>query len=495
MLSLVFGLSLLFFFIVTVGDRLLYQIVRLLKNPEYQKLVLESEQALGLVMVAGAVYMIVFSALATKYQRAFLLLLLYSLVFASAGWKPLHDATWIIKYSSVAYLAAFTGLFIYRNFWRLLSAPYTRLLIAYLCCLSAVALFLGGKTNDYWYASTEIIFILGFSVAWFYQFNNRYGLYEFNKVIAWAAVAVTLTHVSSVVVADEYIVSGRFTSYYRRATGFGVVFSPLVISMFWMAMCHKDSAARAFYSGAAIVGFVLILWSGSRGPTVATIMGVGILWLIFRSKNILVLLFLGGLGIAIQVLFSLSAAVDAGALLERLQDTENSRLVIWIEYLEVALKSPIYGYAPSGYRVALDGSLGEFLVSIGLDNPLGAGIHNSYLGVILRFGFVGLGFFLAVLLLPVYTARRVLVASTVPKFEKETYIFNAAILPPVLFMIFFEDYVPGSGKGTLLSALFYASLIVCHVYGCVLLNKYAIADRGGKEIKTVEGMKTLSDFG
>ncbi|MEJ2176483.1 MAG: hypothetical protein P8Y12_00705, partial [Gammaproteobacteria bacterium] len=90
MMMMVFGWALFCFFLVTLGNKVLIGLARLAKNDIYRNMLLESGEVIGLIMLVGSVLLVITIALAYRYPRIFLPFMLYSLVFANAGWKPVH---------------------------------------------------------------------------------------------------------------------------------------------------------------------------------------------------------------------------------------------------------------------------------------------------------------------------------------------------------------------------------------------------------------------
>ena len=495
-IMLVFGWATLCFFLVTVGERLLAKLVRIASSQVVRDALLESEQALGGVMIVGSIMIILAVIVAAKFPKIFFPAMVYALTFANAGLKPLHDINLIIKYLGVVFLGAYAAQSLYKNFWRVLAIPFPRLMLAYVVWVGVVSLFVGGRTDDNWYIGTEITFMLGFSLFWIYDFNNRFGLEEFHRLLSWGAIAVGITHLMSPLLIDTYLSNGRFQSYWIRATIFSVTFAPLVVVLFWRAMAEKNPQTAGFFSGAALIGFALILWSGSRGPSAATLIGVVILWWLFRSRLLLVMLIFAVLGVAGQLILSAGSAGGLEMLAGRLQSTESGRSLIWAEYIKVAMRSPIYGYAQSGMSYAIvSGSSGsglsDFLSAQGIKIRT-EGVHNSYLGITLRFGLVGLALFMALVISALAQARRVLFSELIPKEEKKIVILPTALIATICSMMLFEDFVPGTGKGTVLGFLLYASIFICQIYGARLINEYERVDGKRKPIPTVEGARILA---
>jgi len=493
MIMLVFGWAFFCFFLVTVGDQLLFGLSKMVRSGPYRKMLLESGQAIGAIMVGGSVMLVLTIAAAQKYPKMFLAAFVFGLTFANARFRLVHDVGFIVKYLAIVYLGGLSALFLYKNFWRLISIPYVRIAIAHLAWMGGVCFFLGGRTADIWYFGTELCVVVGFCTAWFYRFNNEEGLEQFIYVLAWTGLAITLVHMSAPFIAKNYISQGRFQSVFVKATGFSVAYTPIVIILFWMAMAHRDARVRTFFVGVATVGMLLILWSGSRAPTAAILMGVGIMWLFFRSQILLAILGLAVFAAALQILFSISSGIETSTLTSRMGSTDSGRFELWVRYFEVGMQSPIYGTAPSrlGYAIVnLDrgGGLAAFLAKYSL-NVSNKGIHNSYLGVFMRFGLVGLFIFLSMLILPMRRAYQVLRAKEVPREEKRLYVLPAALIPAIMFTLMFEDKVPGPGKGTVSQLLLYISAFICQIYGTRLLNEHVRTKETDIEIRTIEGFE------
>ena len=473
---------------------MLVRLANLTKNEGLRESLLSTDQVLGVLMISGSVILVLMVVTFHKYPRLLLALMVLSLSFGGVGWKPLHDIAIIWKYLGVVFFAAYAAQSLYKNFWRFVAIPFIRLILAWLVWMAVVCIFIGGRQDDFWYLGNEIAFLAGFTITWLYAFNKNYDLKEFYYLISWLALAVIAMQLVSPLVMDSVLVSGRFVSFYGRATGFSMKIAPLVIVLFWRAMEDKDPRIATIFSVAALIGFALVLLSGSRSPSAATLMGVGILWWYFRSRLLFVMLFLAVLTVAGQLVLS---AGDSGIIsdllgrVESVNSEEDGRSSIWAAYIEVAARSPIYGYAPSGKSFAIvGGALGEFLESRGTEVKT-AGVHNAYLGIALRFGLVGLGLFLAIIVSALIRARQVLFSKLIPAAEKRIYILPAALIAVIVFTCFFEDRIPGNGKGEIEQFLLYASIAICQFYGSRLINVYERTDSKAKLIKTVDDFNVL----
>jgi O-antigen ligase len=290
------------------------------------------------------------------------------------------------------------------------------------------------------------------------------------------------------------MIQGRFVSFQNTATGLSAALAPLAVTLFWRAMEEKGTQISSFFAIAALVSFALILWSGSRSPSGATLMGVCMLWWYFRSRLLLAMLLLAVLGVIGQLVLS-GFTGDIAFLLDRVESAntaEGGRTDIWVALIEIAARSPVYGFSPSGLSFAMIGGvLGDYLAGHGVEFET-RGIHNSFLGITMRFGLGGLTLFLAMLVSAMIRARQVLFSEKIPDAEKRIYILPAVLMPVIAFTMMFEDLIPGSGKGTVQGLLLYASIVICHTYGSKLVNLYERMDGKSKLIHTVEGLKVAT---
>ena len=473
MMALVFGWGLFCFFLVTFGGRLLARIAGLSSNKDLRELLLQGDQALAALMIGGSVVLVLAVYIFHKYPRFFLGSLPVSFSFANASWAPLHDVAFVMKYLTLVFLGVYLVLSLYPNFWRILATSYVRLFLVFTAWIAVVCFFVGGRFEDVWYAGVVACFVLSFSVFFLYEFNNRFGLKEFLNVLSWGAVIAVMIHWTAPAFSEEYIVNGRFQSYYDRATGFSVTLTPLIIVLFWRAMTEKDVQLKTFFTIVSLAGMLLILWSGSRSPIAATLVGGGLLWLRFRSTVFLSMFILAGTGIAIQLLFQIGSGIETDEITSRLQNAETGRFELWVQYFAIALESPIYGYGPSGLGFALAGSdIGSYLAGLGATEVEYEAVHNAYLAIFMRFGGIGFALYISLLVFAFYRAKQVLFSLRVPDHEKALIVLPATLLVAISFTLIFEDAVPGTGKGTLESFILFSSMFICQVYGTRLLNVY-----------------------
>jgi hypothetical protein len=473
---MMFGWALFCFFLVTGGKSLLVQIASLARAQTVREALLGgNEFALTLLMLGGLLLIITMVLAFYNYKKLFIGLMLFSLSFASASWKPLHDFSMIFKYLGIIFFACMGGLFFLKNFWRMIETPYIRLLILYFFWVTAISFLLGGRTEDIWYVGTDFALIIGFSIAWLNYIDDNNSLMEFNRTIAWTAVAITFMHLLAPLLAAESIRNDRFQSFSNRSTGYAVFFAPAVLALYWLGMAEKNNLLRQLFSVIAIVGTVLLLWSGTRSAILALLIGLALLWWVFRTR-ILVYVFLGAcLGLLAQII-GVFGDRDIQALTERLQDvTDTGRFKIWSVYFGIFTESPVYGHSLSGISryfysdvfLSLIERIGSYAI---YSKP-----HNAFLGMAVRFGAIGLLILSALIFMALRRARQVIFSKAIPAYEKQAYVLPLALVVLSCVECMFEDVLSASGKGTLIGFLFFPSLIICELYGTRLLEQFGNA--------------------
>ena len=478
MISLVFVWAFFCFFLVTAGERLLLRIARLATTPELRNAIVASDEtALTFIMIVGCIGLIGLVLVCYRYKKLVTCALLFGLTFGSSTWAPVHDVAFGIKYLSIVFMAAFGGLFLYKNFWRLVDTPYYRLFFFYFVWIAFIQFALGGKINDYWYVGTDLSLIFGFAIAYLYFIDNTDSLYELNKALAWTAILILCVHAVAPVVSNDYLQNGRFQSLFNRATGFAVYFSPAVVFMFWMGMNEERNLFRQLFVGAAIAGLVLVLWSGTRSAMLGIVVAVFVLWWVFRTRIFVYIFLAATLGLVAQIVGT-SGEEDFQRLVDRLQDggddieSGSGRFEIWASYIEVIVRSPIYGYSVSGVKGQfVSAGLQNFYDNVGLNIRVSAP-HNAYLGMMSRFGFIGLVLLLVPVFIALRRARNVLLAPDIPAYDKRAYVLPVATIVVVCITAFFEDTLGSNGKGTVSAFLLFPALLICEVHGRRLLEQY-----------------------
>ena len=473
-IALVFGWGLFCFFLVTGGEKMLNRVAALARTKPVQDAIKSGDETiLTALMVGGSAALIVLVVLGYRYRRALIGVAMVAFCFSNASWKPLHDPAWLLKYLIIVFFASMGGLFLLKNFWRLLAMPYVRIFLYSFLYIAIIQLALGGKTDDIWYLGTDMAYIFGFAIAWLAWVKDTDSLMEFNRIVSWAAVVITCLHAMAPFVGVEHIESGRFRSVYSKATGFAVFFSPMVLALYWRTMTEKNDYYRYFFTAMAGLATILMLWSGTRSAALALIISVTLMWYIFRTR-IFVYMFFGVAFILVVQIIGGQSSQDVSTLIERLQDTDDTgRFETWVRYTEFITQSPIFGHSLTGVDRLFYNSMSlRFFDQLGVSIDGGPAPHNAYLGAMARFGVIGLGLLLAMIFFAVKYGRRVYFSTKIPLEEKAAYMYPMCVVALVCVACIFEDVLGNTGKGTITAFLFYPSLIFCVRIGDYLLEKY-----------------------
>jgi O-antigen ligase len=239
-------------------------------------------------------------------------------------------------------------------------------------------------------------------------------------------------------------------------------------------MIEKRELLRQVFAAAAMLGFGLILWSGTRSAIAGVLLGVGILWWVFRTRIMVLVFAIAVFGLVLQIVASGSA--DVTAISDRLQTVDTGRTELWARYFPIGLESPIYGYAPSGISRAIGGdAIANFLDSQGASAVKYGGFHNAYLAMFVQFGGVGVGLMFLLLGLAMRRARQVVFSPDIPLEEKKVYVLPVAIMVVISIEAIVEDIISTTGKGTYVGLAYFSSLILCELHGRRLYEQYVVA--------------------
>ncbi len=462
-----FGWASVCFLLVVGGDQIARRAALLSGSRALRQIILSDQSAIAFLMIGGVAGLAAAFYVLSRLKFNMVIALFFAMTFANATWAPLYSLSFAVKYLVLIYLAGFTFLFFLKNGWRLASSDGYRWICAYLAWIAVIAVANGLNVQDVWYLATEFILMIGVGAAWFSQLNDRESIERFNRMLAYVAVLVTLFHLLAPALAPVFIVLGRFVGMSGRATGFATIYAIFVVALFWLSMYEKSLVRSRVFTAIAFVGFGMILWSGTRNATVATLIGITALWWVIRSRILVYILLVGIFGLVIQLI--LGANDDVSMLSERLQSTENTRLDIWKLYLGLTAKSPFFGYAYSGLAKAVYGeTFVGLLSSFARINP--PGVHNLYLGFAVRWGLPGLFLHMLLFVLPALTAWRVIFNNRVPMEEKRVYILPVALLLVVALEGLFEDTMGSTGKGTVHNLVYALGIPVVYLYGNKLLS-------------------------
>jgi O-antigen ligase len=471
-MMLLFGWVLACVLLVLDQKQVLQTVSRLSKGREVRDAIVDGEGVIALTMLLGLLLIIPVVVTCHKYKHLLLPALLFSLSFSGAEWRPLYYSSFASRNIAIAFLLCFSGLFLLSNFWRLLSKPYIRVMLAYYIWIAVVCIAVGGRVPDLVYAALTMVFVVAIPMALFDQVNDMDKLMKINRAIAWVAVVVTCLHLLAPFVYPDWRLQGRFTSYSDKATAFGINYGLVVIAMFWMGMAEKNKYLSMFFQVMAMVGLMLIAWSGTRSAAGALIVSIFILWWFFRTRILLYGL-LGVMLVLVAQIIGLTQFDDFQTIADRVSGAGDSgRIQQGRRYLKIIFRSPITGFGPNGVA-------SEFLAKrnvvyldlLGIEQKTVAS-HNAYLGMSARFGLVSLGLYLYLLYKAFLRAKEALLSKYVPIEQKQTYLLPVVILLVVVICSLAEDLVLGTGRGNPAVLLVFPMMILCERFGRLLVEKY-----------------------
>jgi hypothetical protein len=464
--AMVFGWAMFCVMLFSGGTRMLQQVARLAKAGSVREIILNIDAAtLIFVIILGALIIIALVVFCYSYRKTAFALLIFGASFSNASWKPLHDVAFIFKNFAVVFFAGYAGVFLLKNFWRMVSEPYVRVMLAYFLWVAAVCLLVGGRPGDFWYMVTDLALLIGLGAGWWNYLEDTDQLYEFNMTLVWVAVPIILISATAPVLAENYIESGRFNAFHNLATGFGTTFSPLLLCVFWKAMEEKGAVQRNFFTVVAMLGLVLLLWSGTRSGIIGLMIGIFVMWRVFKTKIFIYFISLATLGL-IALIIGGTVTESVSGNFNRLDVTENiGRLELWAEQMEVLVASPVYGHSPTGRgRFGVSKAFQELREFYGGQGDAFS-VHNSYLGMAVKFGIVGLVLLISLMAKPMLRARKVVFSDKVPLEERAVFSLPAALSVLIAFEILFEDSLSSEGKGTVQGIIFFSAIFLLNKIG------------------------------
>lgn len=123
-----FGWAALCFFMVTIGNRLFFQLARLSASREIREILVDNQSAVAGIMVLGLIGIAFIYFLFFRYPKFLLGGLLAGLAFSAARWGPVHDLAFVIRYMAIIFFGVYGAIFGLQNFWRIFTTPYFRLI-------------------------------------------------------------------------------------------------------------------------------------------------------------------------------------------------------------------------------------------------------------------------------------------------------------------------------------------------------------------------------
>ncbi len=410
-----------------------------------------------IILVVGVLGLAAFFSAFARWEKGFLVALLVSFSFADSTWSAGHYLAFLVKYMAIIYLGAFGVFFVLRN-WNRVHSPVHWLAIAYCLWIATSAFYYGGRINDIWYLGTQFTLVIAFGIGWMSRIDTQEKLMDFNVLLAYTAMGITLLHMISPVVAPKVFDGGRYISQFTNATGFATTYVLFVISLVWLFLAHPKESVQRAGAAFALAGVTMILLSGTRNATAALAIAIVFLSVVFRSK--LIFYACGIAGFAGAVLFLLVGDNDAVTnISDRLGSVRNTRLELWEVYIASTFDRPIIGWGVDGQTGAFYGLRAQAFAERFTSRGFAPGVHNAILGQIVRFGYIGMALFLSMFVYAFWRAKEILLDKGVPQSLKVAYSLPVAILVTLFLEGAFEDNF-ATTRGSVVNVLFATMVIL-----------------------------------
>jgi|GEM_PF-2136975 len=412
---------------------------------------------LPIILMVGVLVLGAFFAAFARWERGFIVALLVSFSFADSTWSAGHYVAFLVKYMATIYLASFGLFFIARN-WNRVHSPVHWLAIAYCAWIMVSVFYYGGRINDIWYLGTQFTLVIAFGIGWMSRIDTNAKLMEFNILLAYTAIGITVLNMLSPILAPNVFSGGRYISQFSNATGFATTYVLFVISLVWLTLAHPSEVVRRMGGIFALFGVVMILLSGTRNATAALGCAIVLLSITFRSK--LIFYSVGIAGFAGAVLFLLVGDNDAvNNISGRLGSVENTRLDLWKVYFQSTFDRPILGWGADGQTGAFYGARAQAFAEQYTGRGFAPGVHNSILGQVVRFGYVGMALSLGLFVYAFWRAKEIFFDKGIPESMKVAYWLPVAILVTLFLEGAFEDNF-ATTRGSVVNVLFATMVIL-----------------------------------
>jgi O-antigen ligase len=205
---------------------------------------------------------------------------------------------------------------------------------------------------------------------------------------------------------------GRYAGSFGSASALGGFCCIVLPVALWGARHHRRAAMRMLYSWAVAIMVPSLLLSQVRNAIGAFLLGLVVVYLYRRRRNLILLAPVFALlaAIAVGAVYHYSEALTATSFFDEYVDrkgtleTATGRFILWQEALDKVAERPLAGYGygtgalalwsanlPSYLRVESRdlASYADVLPFLNLNVSEGLAVHNSFLGVLLELGIPG----------------------------------------------------------------------------------------------------------
>lgn len=285
----------------------------------------------------------------------------------------------------------------------------------------------------------QIFLLLGIIIGLRFKYRNLQDILDLAKIFAWCGLILTFTHVISVASPDSFN-AGRFQSFYSLPTNFANSYILLLVPMIWMSITEKKFKYKMIFIGAAILGIVLLLMSGTRNAMGFLMVSILLFSYIWKKKMGIYVAVAGLLVIAsIPVFLANSQSLDF--LSKRLTHIEggsaNARENVWKLSLELIKEKPMMGYGLGRVMDQMEKNVVKWAV---------LNTHNAYLGIWFQIGVFGLVFTLLIYFIVLFKGYKILIFGKTRQVIKEILILPLALLSGLFASGMFEENLTSRGS-------------------------------------------------
>jgi len=279
------------------------------------------------------------------------------------------------------------------------------------------------------------------------------------------AIGVTCVHMISPLVGT-FVYEGRFISMFLNATGFSTTYALFVVSLIWLALAHPSKVMRNVATLFSIIGFGMIVLSGTRNATAAVVCAIILLSITFRSKLIWYAIGIGGfLAVFVFLIINSTTTTEVATDAGRLGTITNTRLDVWTGYALSIPEHPFIGWGPGGHTAAFFGSQLQEFAEIFTGMAFAPAVHNAILAQAVSYGLIGMGLFLSIFFYAFWHAKTVVLdrERRIPYEYKVALAMPLAILVTIFLEGAFEDNF-GTTRGSVDYLLFYSTALIVGLF-------------------------------
>lgn len=420
-------------------------------SAKFRMVDLRSTPVAFVLMLSSVLAVVLWSYLLVRKKKLFFVLIVCSFVFSEVLLRGFNEISFAIRYVSITVLISLGITQFVRRFKEGLDTVQMFGLV-YLAW-SFINLFINGfDTTSLAMLPMQLAIVAGFLIGFKSVYGDYRSISDICMVLAWLGVFMTFFHVLSPVMVSKPFLEGRFRSAFIYPTNFANAYVLLFVSMMWLAFREKRPLVKAATWCLVLVGFSLLLLSGTRNSLLVFAVVLPIFAIVWKVKvPFFVVLAIVAIG-AIGYLF-LRESETVGFLGERfVRFSAKTRLEVWSLSWEYIKAKPFVGYGLGKELDVLAGSLARWE----LVNP-----HNAYLGVWMQTGFIGLVLMLAIYFLAMFRGVRMLMSRIIQESNKEMIVLPVALLIGLFVAGFFEENL--SSRSSIQQLIWGVSVfLVCH---------------------------------